>query len=893
MLRAGQRTTIRTGLTLAFALAAPVGVVLAPTSPVRAAIGPSVTPSLTVSSATVGESAGSATVSVVSNIPAPAAITIDVATVAGTATTKSDFTAVASTITIAKGATSTSVSIPIVKNTVREPTETFTVEFSTTLLVKPLVSKVTITDDDPYSSLFSGSAGVGSTSTDRRNAALLARMSFDAYAFPGRTAAQWPADVTARYESTAYGWDVVATYDDPATDTQAFALRNSTSYVIVFRGSAEALDWLGNFETNRITIPGTSAQVHSGFWNAADSVYADIVADLAAFRGTRSVWVTGHSLGGAVAQLTAFRLRRDNHVPSASLVTFGAPSVGSTGFGTLFSSVGSLAYQRWVHLDDPVPYVPGVIGDALAFTHNVLATDLRTLADGTVSAVGGQSTVTVPPTFDLKDHDMPLYYGDLVKVVRGALGLTSTAVGQLLPPVPPSSLPSVGFEAIRQALIDNGFPPEAIAAFVWLVEALPIDEIAQILDAIGTALPVIGQILGFVLDVSVATLVGAIRLIGATWIEVAGIVETVFELAPGVAAQVMRSLGAAATDVAAALASAYSLGAEAVIEAMTAGGFALGVAADAVVEALTLTLDQLTSALRLAGATANQIANVLRGTFTISTTGVAEFLRTAGYGFTTIATALVNAFRGIAPDLLDAAARALVALGPSDSALLTALARAFESGVTLDGSLLSNIFRQLAELGYSAAALTVAARNALSSSLSALAEALKNGYGRTATQIATILRTSLSAGFASIASALRNGLGISAASVATALRNGVSATLLQAASALRSAAYSLTTIASAVRSVYDATLLQAVNALRNAGYSVAAIVSAVRSAYSAGAAAIASVLQDLGVSVATAVSAIVGAFGLAFDALVSLLVNAGYTAAAVLDAANCFFFGAC
>ena len=91
--------------------------------------------------------------------------------------------------------------------------------------------------------------------------------------------------------------------------------------------------------------------VHAGFWNAMLSV-ADQINSLV---GDLPVYVTGHSLGGALAiALAAYRAL--HHLPVAGLVTFGAPRIAiGPHLGSLLGGIPMTLYR---HAADPVPHLP-------------------------------------------------------------------------------------------------------------------------------------------------------------------------------------------------------------------------------------------------------------------------------------------------------------------------------------------------------------------------------------------------------------------------------------------------------------------------------------------------------------------------------------------------------
>jgi hypothetical protein len=70
------------------------------------------------------------------------------------------------------------------------------------------------------------------------------------------------------------------------------------------------------------------------------------------------IFITGHSLGGALAMLAGFLLLsydKEGYSPLLSICTFGAPRVGNQAFGRWFNAVEVV---RYVNSEDTVPTVP-------------------------------------------------------------------------------------------------------------------------------------------------------------------------------------------------------------------------------------------------------------------------------------------------------------------------------------------------------------------------------------------------------------------------------------------------------------------------------------------------------------------------------------------------------
>ncbi|MDH3439046.1 MAG: lipase family protein, partial [Betaproteobacteria bacterium] len=74
--------------------------------------------------------------------------------------------------------------------------------------------------------------------------------------------------------------------------------------------------------------------------------------------GDQTVWVTGHSLGGALAVLAAVKLFVESRVDIAGLYTFGQPPLGTLGFCSELEKQLPARFFRFVDHTDAVSDVP-------------------------------------------------------------------------------------------------------------------------------------------------------------------------------------------------------------------------------------------------------------------------------------------------------------------------------------------------------------------------------------------------------------------------------------------------------------------------------------------------------------------------------------------------------
>jgi triacylglycerol lipase len=128
---------------------------------------------------------------------------------------------------------------------------------------------------------------------------------------------------------------------------------------IAFRGTETPEDWLKDLDFVAVAFAFVpkSGLVHMGF----DAVYTTVRESVWAAFGankTNTLWITGHSLGGAVTQLCALDFAQTAGLAAApNVYTFAGPRVGDEAFKDLFDDSVPLCYRvvnRW----DIVPQVP-------------------------------------------------------------------------------------------------------------------------------------------------------------------------------------------------------------------------------------------------------------------------------------------------------------------------------------------------------------------------------------------------------------------------------------------------------------------------------------------------------------------------------------------------------
>lgn len=143
----------------------------------------------------------------------------------------------------------------------------------------------------------------------------------------------------------------------PDIDTQAYVMSDSDNIVVVFRGSDALADWFANFQAVYEQGPLENTQVHEGFQDALFPAVIAITQFLAQSARDKKIWITGHSLGGALASLFAGMLI-ENGYTVYGIYTFASPRPGDGAFARQLNQGVIGPHYRVVNAGDIVPHVP-------------------------------------------------------------------------------------------------------------------------------------------------------------------------------------------------------------------------------------------------------------------------------------------------------------------------------------------------------------------------------------------------------------------------------------------------------------------------------------------------------------------------------------------------------
>ena len=139
----------------------------------------------------------------------------------------------------------------------------------------------------------------------------------------------------------------------PETDLiyHGFILKSSSNNIIVFRGTQEPDEWIANINAQQNNYQSNhpqSGKIHQGFYSLyANNLEQPIRQAIARLDPNIPCYVTGHSLGGAMAVLAALdlALNFEQFRKQIRMYSYASPRVGDPTFATFYSNLVPNSYR--------------------------------------------------------------------------------------------------------------------------------------------------------------------------------------------------------------------------------------------------------------------------------------------------------------------------------------------------------------------------------------------------------------------------------------------------------------------------------------------------------------------------------------------------------------------
>lgn len=210
--------------------------------------------------------------------------------------------------------------------------------------------------------------------------------------------------------------DFLAVFGFDGNSAQAAVIEHKDYICLAFRGTNETKDWIDNI--NAFSVKALFGEFHRGFYNSVEDLWHEIEQKIDAIRQERKkpLFITGHSLGGAMASIAASILIHEDK-PFTSVYTFGQPRALTQSTSRIFNIECKDRYYRFHNNNDIVTRSPTRL---MGYSH--VGTYLYITAEGEIHQDVGQwfkfvdyidgaiESVRNTRRLDLiKDHDMANY----------------------------------------------------------------------------------------------------------------------------------------------------------------------------------------------------------------------------------------------------------------------------------------------------------------------------------------------------------------------------------------------------------------------------------------------------------------------------------------------------
>jgi triacylglycerol lipase len=178
-----------------------------------------------------------------------------------------------------------------------------------------------------------------------------------------------------KQEAVAWGFDSKHVYCFDNKGSQAILLADGEKIIVAFRGSEELSDWVANMNRlmDKSLCKNYKVSLHGGFCNYLNKIWKPYndpkgrpeakgikaIVQEEMKDSPKSLWFTGHSLGGAAATLAAIScVWEAPPIEVTGVYTYGQPRVGGLRFAKLYNEQLKLKTFRFVNNNDVVTKVP-------------------------------------------------------------------------------------------------------------------------------------------------------------------------------------------------------------------------------------------------------------------------------------------------------------------------------------------------------------------------------------------------------------------------------------------------------------------------------------------------------------------------------------------------------
>lgn len=194
------------------------------------------------------------------------------------------------------------------------------------------------------------------TGLDQGNAYWMAKISTEVYLQQSKTD-QNPNELKILENLNKEDPAFISVTGESVNSAQAILVEHERYYCMAFRGTNEVADWLDNI--NVFPVKELFGEFHRGFWQSVEDVWETIFSTYHQLnqKKKRPLFLTGHSLGGAMATIAAARLVQLD-LPFTSVYTFGQPRTMTRHTSRIFNMECKSRFYRFHNNNDLITRVP-------------------------------------------------------------------------------------------------------------------------------------------------------------------------------------------------------------------------------------------------------------------------------------------------------------------------------------------------------------------------------------------------------------------------------------------------------------------------------------------------------------------------------------------------------
>lgn len=145
-------------------------------------------------------------------------------------------------------------------------------------------------------------------------------------------------------------------------DHYGFMINSNRYSILAFRGTSTSVDWVHDFKAQQMAFSPikNAGNTHKGFTDIYLALREQIFQLLSLLQPDCPLFITGHSLGGALATLAAIDIATNSAFTTPIIYTFGAPRVGNPAFVKTYNATVP-THWRIQNKFDIVPHLPTLV----------------------------------------------------------------------------------------------------------------------------------------------------------------------------------------------------------------------------------------------------------------------------------------------------------------------------------------------------------------------------------------------------------------------------------------------------------------------------------------------------------------------------------------------------